>query len=133
MPAGSHGPGVSSLTSATATQEKIMRCGIVLSLLALALSSAALADEPTPGSVHRANLGDGVWLETVYIPPGEFFMGSTPEEKLWATGIEGGAVPGTEREQYEGQQPRRMRVAEGFWMGRTEVTVAQFRRFVDAT
>lgn len=114
-----------------------MRRGVVLSLFAMAISSAgiaaALADEPTQGRVHRADLGDGALLETVYIPSGEFFMGSTPEEKRWATGIEGGATPGTERESYEGEQPRKMRVAYGFWMGRTEVTVGQFRRFVEET
>jgi len=110
-----------------------MRYGIVLSWFTLAISSAAVANQPTPGSVQHAELGDGVGLEAVYIPAGEFFMGSTPEEKRWATGIEGGATPGTEREQYEGQQPRQMQVADGFWMGRTEVTVAQFRRFVEAT
>jgi formylglycine-generating enzyme required for sulfatase activity len=58
-------------------------------------------------------------------------MGSTPEEKAWATGIEGGAQPNTERESYEGEAPRRMRVAEGYWMGRTEVTMGQFRRFTE--
>ncbi|MDC0259425.1 formylglycine-generating enzyme family protein, partial [Verrucomicrobiales bacterium] len=65
-----------------------------------------------------------------YIPPGKFMMGSTPEEKAWATGIEGGAKPGTVREKYEGD-PRPVRVEQGFWMGRTEVTLGQFRRFVE--
>jgi hypothetical protein len=41
-------------------------------------------------------------LEVVFIPPGEFMMGSTLEEKVWATGIEGGAQPGTTRESFEG-------------------------------
>src|SRR5690606_35352092 len=64
---------------------------------------------------------------------GDFKMGSTPEERAWATGTEGGATPGTERESYEGENPRPMRVSDGFWMGRTEVTVGQFRRFVEET
>lgn len=89
------------------------------------------AEEPPPGTAKRVDLGGGVSLEVVAIPPGSFLMGSTPEEKAWATGIEGGAQPGTERESYEGPQPRPMRVKDPFWMGRTEVTVAQFRRFVD--
>ena len=71
-------------------------------------------------------------LEVVYIPPGEFMMGSTPEEKAWATGIEGGATPGTSREKPEGE-PRVTCVKNGFWMGRTEVSVGQFRRFVEET
>jgi len=90
------------------------------------------ADEPQQGDVKKVNLGSGVGLELCFIPPGKFKMGSTAEEKEWATGIEGGAQPGTIREKYEGE-PRPMRVSEAFWMGRTEVTMAQFRRFVDDT
>ena len=105
----------------------------VLFCAALMFDVAALADEekPTQGDSRFVDLGQEVTLEVVYIPPGEFEMGSTPEEKAWATGIEGGATPGTERESYEGEAPRLTRVNDGFWMGRTEVTVGQFRRFVD--
>jgi sulfatase modifying factor 1 len=60
-------------------------------------------------------------------------MGSTAAERAWATGPEGGATPGTDRESFEGEQPRLMRVKNDFWMGRTEVTVGQFRRFVEET
>ncbi|MDP7206313.1 MAG: hypothetical protein QGH11_12135, partial [Pirellulaceae bacterium] len=66
------------------------------------------------------------------IPAGDFRMGSTAAEKEWAVGQEGGAAfssGGGAREAYEGE-PRPMRVEEGFWMGRTEVTVGQFRMFV---
>lgn len=90
------------------------------------------AKEPTRGDTLRASLGKRSSLEVVFIPPGNFMMGSTAEEKAWATGIEGGAQPGTIREEYEGE-PRKVNVANGFWMGRTEVTIGQFRRFVDAT
>lgn len=38
----------------------------------------------------QIDLGAEVSLEVVYIPPGKFKMGSTPEEKAWATGTEGG-------------------------------------------
>jgi len=61
-----------------------------------------------------------VALELVYIPPGEFMMGSTPAEKKWATSEEGGALPGTDRESFEGE-PRLTRVKDGFWMGRREI------------
>ncbi len=88
-------------------------------------------DEPARGDAKRLDLGSGVAIEVVFIPPGEFMMGSTPEEKAWATGIEGGATPGTTRESFEGERPRLTRVQHGFWMGRTEVTVGHFRRFVE--
>lgn len=94
----------------------------------------ACADEsPVTGDARRLDLGDGVVLEVVFIPPGEFLMGSTAKEKAWATGTEGGAAPGTTRESFEGERPRPTRVPEAFWMGRTEVTVGQFRRFTEET
>ncbi len=92
----------------------------------------AAADEPVQGATKQVDLGNQVTLELLYIPPGEFRMGSTPEEKAWATGPEGGATPGTIREKYEGES-RPMQVRDGFWMGRTEVSVGQFRRFADET
>ena len=97
----------------------------------LLFASGAHAAEPAQGDAKRLDLGGGVTLEAVFIPPGEFMMGSTPEEKQWATGIEGGAQPGTTRESFEGEQPRLTRVKNGFWIGRTEVSVGQFRRFVE--
>ena len=96
----------------------------------LAFIAGAAAAEPEQGATRIADLGDEVTLEVVYIPPGKFLMGSTPEERAWATGIEGGATPGTTREKFEGEA-RPMQVKQGFWMGRTEVTVGQFRRFVE--
>lgn len=97
------------------------------------VTGTILAAEPQQGQAQVLKLGEEVTLELVFIPPGEFLMGSTPEEKAWAVGPEGGATPGTVRESYEGEAPRRMRVADGFWMGRTEVTVGQFRQFVQET
>ncbi len=97
------------------------------------LASTYLFAQSGPGAAKNVSLGNDVSLEVVYIPPGQFKMGSTPEEKAWATGVEGGATPGTERESYEGVAPRLMRVKDGFWIGRTEVTVGQFRRFVEET
>ena len=109
----------------------------LLATIALGCLSADVVDakDPAQGDARRISLTSDVTLEVVYIPPGEFLMGSTPEEKEWAVSQDGGAKFSSGnglREGYEGE-PRPMRVKEGFWMGRTEVTVAQFRAFVEAT
>ena len=105
-------------------------------ILFIGINAKGIVQEIT----KQVELGSDVILEIVYIPPGEFMMGSTHEEKVWATGSwegmaqPGGGLPGTgERESYEGQKPRLVHVKDGFWMGRTEVTVGQFKRFVEET
>jgi len=105
---------------------------VAIACVAGMTGDVARADERAKGATKLSELGGEVALELVYIPPGKFMMGSTPAEKRWATGEEGGALPGTDRESFEGE-PRLMRVKDGFWMGRTEVTVGQFRRFTDVT
>lgn len=109
---------------------------ILLVILLFGINTIGFNQEQT----KQVDLGNGVSLEMVYIPSGEFMMGSTLEEKIWATGMEGGAqshkegMPGTwGRESYEGEEPRLVQVKNGFWMGRTEVTVGQFKRFVEET
>ena len=90
-------------------------------------------------ATKQVELGSSVSMELVYIPPGQFKMGSTLAEKIWATGWEGGAEPGKGlpgagvRESYEGEKPLLVNVKDGFWMGRTEITVGQFRRFIEET
>ena len=53
----------------------------------------------------------------VYIPPGEFMMGS-PED---------------EEGRYSDEKLHRVRITRGFYMGVTEVTVGQWKRFVEET
>ncbi len=106
-------------------------CGIGVGVSINSLSAA----EPVKGTAKQVDLERDVTLEIVYIPPGEFKMGSTAAEKEWAVGQDGGALfssGGGAREAFEGES-RPMRVKDGFWMGRTEVSVGQFRRFVDET
>jgi len=61
------------------------------------------------------DLGSGVTMEFVYIPSGEFMMGSPLDEKR--------------RDSDEGPQ-HRVNISEGFWMGVYEVTNAQYQQFV---
>lgn len=70
-------------------------------------------------------------LELKWIPPGRGWIGSTPEERAWAEGPEGRGPRNFFLD--EGLAPRRVQYKNGFWLGRTEVTVGQWRSFVDAT
>jgi formylglycine-generating enzyme required for sulfatase activity len=57
-------------------------------------------------------------LPMVLVPQGEFLMGSPP----------------TDPDARSGERPRHLvRISRAFYLGRTEVTVGQFRAFVDAT
>ncbi|MBM3892618.1 MAG: formylglycine-generating enzyme family protein, partial [Verrucomicrobia bacterium] len=78
-----------------------------------------------PGNIFTNAVG----AEMVFIPPGQFLLGSTPEERAWAK------THGAAQEQLETEsdQPRRVRIRNGFWIGRTEVTVGQWWQFAKAT
>ncbi len=74
------------------------------------------------------DLGGGVTMELVLIPAGESMMGSklSPSEVA--------AKFGGKEEFYKDEHPRhRVRIDKPFYLGKTEVTVGQFGRFVAAT
>jgi formylglycine-generating enzyme required for sulfatase activity len=89
--------------------------------LALAVGAGAWAlnrgegeRAPPPGvRVEAMDLGGDTMLEVAWIPPGGFVMGSPAGE------VDRSAAEGPLRE---------VRIARGFWMGRTEVTQGQFER-----
>jgi formylglycine-generating enzyme required for sulfatase activity len=64
----------------------------------------------------------------VYVPAGEFWMGSMDAD-VEAVLAE---CSGCERELFTREQPRRKVSVDAFWIDRTEVTNAQYRRCVDA-
>lgn len=75
-----------------------------------------------PGELRSIDLGAGVALEVVWIPSGRFQMGSDSKMDL--------AAFGAEATDMTSEIPRHpVQIGRGFWMGRTEVTNAQFRRF----
>lgn len=85
--------------------------------------------EHGPNSGNRTNPVDGA--EMLFIPPGEFVMGSDPEEidRIWKRFN----WNEDEKQFTKGEQPSHRVRVDGFWMYRNLVTVAQFRRFCDAT
>jgi formylglycine-generating enzyme required for sulfatase activity len=90
---------------------------------------AALTTNPKVGEVYTLPLGSNVTMELMGIPPGEFMLGSTKEERTWA--VQNGAS--ADYLKPEGMQPRKARIKQAFWLGRTEVTVGQWKQFVAAT
>jgi len=89
--------------------------------------------EEAVGVYERYDVGerfrDGPGLpEMVVIPAGRYMRGSTDAERAWA--VEQGGKP----EHFTDEGPRReVRIAEPLAVGVSEVTVGQFRRFVEAT
>ena len=67
---------------------------------------AVLAEERLPGQVQTVELANGVKLDLVWVPPGEFKMGS---------------------EDSDDEKPiHAVSLTKGFWIGRTEVTRQQW-------
>ncbi len=68
-----------------------------------------------PGETLIIDLGNGVGIDLVWIPPGEFMMGS-PEGEVG-------------HEDDEGPQ-HRVTISSGFWMGKYEVTQRQYMQLM---
>lgn len=80
------------------------------------------------GEVERNSLG----MAFVKLPAGEFLMGSdeTPETLAGAYP----QLPTWRFAQLDDERPvHRVRITRSFWMGQHEVTVGQFRRFVEVS
>jgi serine/threonine protein kinase len=69
-------------------------------------------------------------MKFVLIPPGEFTMGSSPEEASSVIS----QIPEWAREWVRSETPaQKVQIPQPFYLGTTEVTVGQFERFVAAT
>jgi formylglycine-generating enzyme required for sulfatase activity len=86
------------------------------------------AGAPKPGEV-RKNPKDGA--EMVWIPGGEFEMGSDQKEidKIWRKF----GWPADWKQYAQNESPKHRVSVEGFWLYKYEVTVAQYRQFCQAT
>ncbi len=73
----------------------------------------------------QADFGDGIVM--VYIPAGEFTMGQTDEENKWLIKKVGQK---DYDEYYKDETPNHKVFLDGYWLGKHEVTVKQFQKFV---
>jgi len=100
--------------------------------------------KPITGWIHKRNLApaatggpaadtpftNSIGMQFVRIPAGEFLMGTT-EADLRAILAR---FPEEKREAYSHEMPaHKVRITKAFLMGKHEVTVGQFRKFVEAT
>ena len=82
--------------------------------------------------VQTAN---SIGMKLVLIPPGEFMMGSTPQQQAAARKFaeEGNLTP-DQLILIEQEVPQhRVTLSKPCWLGMTEVTLGQFKQFVAAT
>ncbi|MGD2087453.1 MAG: formylglycine-generating enzyme family protein [Candidatus Aminicenantes bacterium] len=75
----------------------------------------------------EATYQDGIVM--VYIPPGEFMMGQTKEEKNWL--VE--QIGEEDYSLYKKETPLHKVYLEGYWIGKYEVTFAQYDRYCQET
>lgn len=78
-----------------------------------------------PGEQVPVPLGQGVELPLVWCPAGEFLMGTSEAEAQLLDQLAGGdACTSVEQPQHK------VTLSEGFWMGKTPVTIEQWERFM---
>jgi len=117
------------------------RVFVVTVMLVLVVSAVRAAEKASGGRVFRtptpaadAKLGD-VWIspkdgaEMVYVPAGEFIMGSTDAD-IAALRKE---YPKAKAEWFADETPQFRARLPGYWMDKYEVTVAQYRKFCKET
>lgn len=81
---------------------------------------------PKAGEV-KINPKDGA--EMVWVPAGEFLMGSTDAEIAQVVKEN----PGLKAEWFDDEKPQRKVYLDGYWIYKYEVTVAQYRKFCEET
>jgi len=113
-----------ALCSALAFLTLVAMCGGAPSVQTAAPTAAPVLG----GSVVRP--ADGAVM--VYVPGGEALLGSDDAEVDLALELCNKYYGACEREWFEGEQPVHTVSLDSFWMDRTEVTNAQYRRCVEA-
>jgi formylglycine-generating enzyme required for sulfatase activity len=95
------------------------------------LNSSLERLKPQCDAKERVNPIDGA--EMVYVPAGEFLMGSTEAEIAAAITDPSAHWTGIAKERFTCEAPQRKVYLNGYWIYKNDVTVAQYRKFCQAT
>jgi serine/threonine-protein kinase len=109
-------PAVDALVPAMITEEQAAAAPATLAAEVLAPISTQI--RPTDGMVM------------VYVPSGEFEMGNAGVQWIWGGSLRDGDL---DLQVFIDEQPQHTVYLDAFWIDQTEVTVAMFRTFVEAT
>jgi formylglycine-generating enzyme len=103
----------------------------LLLLLIFACASLALADEQIGAAGQGREITNSIGMKLVLIPAGEFMMGGGESaEDL----VKAFAAYNRKADFFKDEYPRhRVRISKAFYLGKYEVTIGQFRRFVAET
>jgi formylglycine-generating enzyme required for sulfatase activity len=88
--------------------------------------------KPGPKAVEvKINPKDGA--EMVWVPAGEFIMGSTDEQTAVLQGLCPKSLQRSLKFSLDSEKPQRKVYLDGYWIYKYEVMVAQYRKFCEAT
>lgn len=87
-------------------------------------------DNPKPGEVRKFEISDGVFMEFCYIPAGETQLGSSKAEQEYITKaiLDGKPMDWLDD---ESEAKRGKFKTSGFWLGKYEVTQAEWKAVMD--
>ena len=102
-----------SLLNGVTSSARVWRCVGFLFFAALAAAANEGPVGPVSGEVWNLPLGEKATLPLAWIPPGTFTLGSPETE------------PGRKADE---SPPTRVTLSRGFWLGRTPVTIGQWKK-----
>ena len=102
----------------------------LLLLLTVCLTNHAMTAQ-APLMKAKTNPRDGAVM--VWVPAGEFHMGSTPKEITAAEKSLPAAVKKMTPVRFKAEAPQHKIMLDGYWIYQNDVTVAQYRKFCTAT